>query len=361
MLSCPGAPTLISISWRHSCDDSHNVSVYYAAATTSQPAHCARCRKTARDAILLSIGGILVLTLVCAALRLAYRHCLTAAHKDQLRSAWMLFTPHNKLKICIGFYQIITKIDTVYEVELPPEVRRMLNVFSTGVSFGLSGTSAVLECLGLRGYMATLTLYIVTPLLIAAAIFVISACTMRFAKSGSEASPAKARESRLQASKHHALALFEKALPPLLQLAFLTYPIVATKAFEAFSCYQFTASRWLKADVAIRCHSDEHVDTKGLAAIAIFLYPIGAPCCGIKKPKTARIHFAPRSAGQVFCSIWQVSSSSTPCFYIVLVTRSAPISPRPSARPSGFCIASSSRTSSGGSWSRCCAALCSSG
>ena len=278
-----------SISWRGSCDDSHNESVYYAVATTTQPAHCAPCRNTTRDTILLIIGGILVLALVCVALRLAYRDCVTDARKGQLRSAWTLFTPHTKLKICIGFYQIITKIDTVYEVVLPPEVKRMLNVFSTGVSFGLSSSSAVLECLGPRGYVATLTLYVVTPVGIAAAIVVIAACAMPFAKL-----PVKTRVPRLQASKDWALALFEKALPALLQLAFLAYPVVATKAFEAFSCYQFMASRWLKADVDIQCDSDEHDAAKGLAAVAILLYPVGTSCR--IEPKTARPHSPPRSA-----------------------------------------------------------------
>eukprot|EP00966_Prymnesium_polylepis_P138517 3200459-Prymnesium_polylepis.1 len=51
--------------------------------------------------------------------------------------------------------------------------------------------------------------------------------------------------------------------------------MVATKAFEAFSCYPFTASRYLKVDVAIRCDTGEHNGAKGLAAIAILMYPIG--------------------------------------------------------------------------------------
>ena len=243
----------------------------------------------------------MVLACVCAALRVAYGRFVTTASKEQLRSAWTLFTPHNKLKICIGFYQIITKIDNVYEVVLPPEVKRMLNVFSTGVSFGLSSASTVLECLGLQGYVATLTLYIVTPLAIAAAIVVVTAYVTCSAKPDSEKLPAsglrrskaardiwsqgqqrslqnRPRSQRSSQAKDHALALFEKALPALLQLAFLAYPVVATKAFEAFSCYTFTASRYLKADVAIRCDSDEHQGAKNLAAIAIFLYPIGEPC-----------------------------------------------------------------------------------
>eukprot|EP00966_Prymnesium_polylepis_P027255 630447-Prymnesium_polylepis.1 len=54
------------------------------------------------------------------------------------------------------------------------------------------------------------------------------------------------------------VALFKRAMPTLLQLAFLVYPVVTTKAFEAFSCYDFTGSRYLKVDVAIArlCHSN---------------------------------------------------------------------------------------------------------
>ena len=56
----------------------------------------------------------------------------------------------------------------VYGVELPPEVKRLLNVFSLGVSFGLGGVGSMLECLDLRGYVATLALYMITPVVMVA-------------------------------------------------------------------------------------------------------------------------------------------------------------------------------------------------
>eukprot|EP00966_Prymnesium_polylepis_P036900 856072-Prymnesium_polylepis.1 len=90
--------------------------------------------------------------------------------------------------------------------------------------------------------MATLTLYMLTPIAVAAIITVIAAGCVQFVKPGIE-SP---RTSDVQTSKGHTVAVFKRALPTLLQLAFLVYPVVTTKAFEAFSCYDFTGSRYLK-------------------------------------------------------------------------------------------------------------------
>ena len=45
-------------------------------------------------------------------------------------------------------------------------------------------------------------------------------------------------------------SFFQTATPALLTLAFLSYPLVTMRAFEAFSCYTFTTSEWLKAEYA---------------------------------------------------------------------------------------------------------------
>ena len=46
-------------------------------------------------------------------------------------------------------------------------------------------------------------------------------------------------------------------------------------AFDAFSCYVFEQSQWLKADVAIQCGSPDHDRAVSLAWVAIILYPCG--------------------------------------------------------------------------------------
>jgi len=109
------------------------------------------------------------------------------------------------------------------------------------------------------------------PITVAATITVVAAGCVQFAKPGIE-SP---RASHVQTSMGHTVAVFKRAMPTLLQLAFLVYPVVTTKAFEAFSCYDFTGSRYLKVDVAILCDSSKHNAVKNLAIVAILLYPVG--------------------------------------------------------------------------------------
>jgi len=184
---------------------------------------------------------------------------LPARRQTQLRNAWHKFTPHVKLKILIGFYLIATKIDSVYEVEFPPEVKRVLSIFSVGVSFGFSGVSSLLECLDMRGYFATLAVYMVAPGAIALLILLIGAIRMLCRG----------------AAERTAKALLVSTAPYLLQLLFLAYPLVSTVAFDAFSCYRFTESEWLKSDVSIQCDSAAHADAKALAWAAIIIYPIG--------------------------------------------------------------------------------------
>ena len=150
----------------------------------------------------------------------------------------------------------------MYEVELPGRVKDILNTFKTGVSFGFNGVSAVLECLDLRGYRATLVVYIMAPLAIAILILVATACRI-------------AVQSIPTAETRRITMILESATPRLLQLMFITYPLVATKAFEAFPCYDFTASSYLRADVEIVGYSLEHDDIKALAIVAIIMYPVG--------------------------------------------------------------------------------------
>lgn len=161
--------------------------------------------------------------------------------------------------IRIGFYMITTKIDDVYEVELPPEVKAILSVCSTMVSFGFSSIGSVLECLGMRGYVPELTVYMVTPAVIALVVLLVGIARVRCH----------------DAAEHTATSLFEKTAPSTLNVIFLAYPLVTNVAFEAFSCYQFSESSWLKADVSIECDTAKHDRVRVLAWVAIVLYPIG--------------------------------------------------------------------------------------
>ncbi len=185
------------------CDRSHfNHSVYYSPASTSLVARCANCRDTARDGLLLLFGLLLALVLGFAVI-LAIYHSVSLQLRQTLSHAWHRFTPHNKLKIIIGFYMIATKVDDVYEVELPPQVRSLLSVFSVAISFGMTSASSVLECLGFRGFLSTLLLYMVTPAALAALVVLFFFATL----------PCQLDPTPT--------TLFLNALPALLRISFL--------------------------------------------------------------------------------------------------------------------------------------------
>lgn len=99
------------------------------------------------------------------------------------------------------------------QVELPAQVKRLLATFSVGVSFGFNSISSVLECLDMRGYVETLALNITVPLVLAVAILLVALARM------------------LCARHRTATALVDTAVPALLKLAFLAYPLVTVVAF----------------------------------------------------------------------------------------------------------------------------------
>ena len=99
------------------------------------------------------------------------------------------------------------------QVELPSEVQQLLAAFSVWVSFGLNSIGTVLECLGMRGYVNKLALYMAVPLILAVAILLVALGRM------------------LCARQPTATALVETAVPALLKLAFLSYPLVTNVAF----------------------------------------------------------------------------------------------------------------------------------
>ena len=53
----------------------------------------------------------------------------------------------------VSFYQLITKVEKVYLITLPADVKQLMSAFTVGVSFGLESTDSVLTCLGLDGFL----------------------------------------------------------------------------------------------------------------------------------------------------------------------------------------------------------------
>ena len=66
------------------------------------------------------------------------------------------------------------------------------------------------------------------------------------------------------------------ALPWLLMLFFVVFPMVSSSAFRAFSCEEFSNGQsFLRADFAIECDTEAYDRVERLAWVGILLYPVG--------------------------------------------------------------------------------------
>ena len=128
--------------------------------------------------------------------------------------------------------QIITRIGSVYEVTLPSVIIEMLSLFALSISFGLDAISTPLACLGYTGYLRSLLFWLYAPAVLIGISMI--AC--------------------LILSKNGLKGSVLLALPAMLQILFLVYPIVTKKCFDAFPCHDFGGEdQFLKSDVSVRC------------------------------------------------------------------------------------------------------------
>ena len=124
--------------------------IYFIRATDEQQAHCKMCDGSELpQTVGITAGALVALAVAFGLLRFAQRkpiyHQFVAA-----------FSPVSKGKILIGFYVITTRIDTIYDVALPADVRNLINSLF-GFLPGLPGVATTpLACAGFSGYIPKL-------------------------------------------------------------------------------------------------------------------------------------------------------------------------------------------------------------
>jgi len=275
------------------CDRSGS-NVYYKAASDTAVAHCEECGDTLAQTVLL-YSGVAVALVLLLALAFAIQNRLTSATRMRLAGLNATFTPRNKLKILLGFYQITTKIATIYAVALPPDINLLLEQFTIGISFGMEGIATTpMECLGLHGQWFRLLAWILIPPVLLGGVVVlvlISACCGKRQPDKSERGAQKTKahasddahgggfriDDATSANAERPPTLFQRTLPAVLAVLFVLYPFVTKVAFDAFPCYPFEdgARGFLIADVEIECNTPQHTAVTTLAWGAILAYPIG--------------------------------------------------------------------------------------
>jgi len=244
------------------------------------------------------------------------RRKLSSSSVAYLRRIIMRYTPQHKFKIVFVFYQIATRVPSVYEVSLPADIVAVLDTLSTIVTFGLENVATTpLECMKLEGYVPRLLFWMALPvgltLVIVGLVLLSSWCrrhmcanlnnrvsrNARFlarftsrrlnsqdsfmAETGFNNGEALRIHLQGNEDKERVSNTFEKTLRLVLLVMFVLYPKVTNVAFEGFPCFWFEAvddapkRGWLRADVSIECNTPEHEYVKLLAWVAVLVYPIG--------------------------------------------------------------------------------------
>jgi hypothetical protein len=262
---------------------------YYVKAKKGVYAHCESCDNLVSNGLNEAVGILLVVvgSIVFIGLLLALfcRGNVWQRFVRTCRAMMIRFALLTTAKILVGFYMIATKIEDVYEVMLPAEVRALLQELRIVISLGFEGVPLV--CAGIGGYLNRLVFWMCMPpvalIIIALVVFVINCSRGKFF-GGVKLTPFLlyvaflygASQPRTAKRASTALIVARVAVSPA-----SSYPIITNVAFEAFSCFEFEdGTGWLIADVLIQCDtagfpSPEHLEAKAIATLAICIYPVG--------------------------------------------------------------------------------------
>ena len=145
---------------------------------------------------------------------------------------------------------------------MPASVAALLDTFD-GLNLNIDAVGLSLPCLQLGSFFDRLLFVMLSPCVIA--LLIVAWCTT------AEALAANRTSTRLKGG-------LIRALPYLLGLSFLAFPMVSSLAFQAFSCEYFDdGTRFLRADYSLNCDTDEYDAVMNLAWAAIVLYPLAIP------------------------------------------------------------------------------------
>ena len=144
---------------------------------------------------------------------------------------------------------------------MPASVAALLDVFDV-LNLSIDALGLPLSCLQLGSFFNQLLFLVMSPCVLGLLVLACSMATEVLTK-------------RKTASLKPGLI---RALPYLLYILFFAFPLVSSRAFQAFDCEEFDdGTRFLRVDYSLDCNDAEHGRVVSLAWVAIALYPIGVP------------------------------------------------------------------------------------
>ena len=155
---------------------------------------------------------------------------------------------------------------------MPASVASLLNVVDV-LNLSIDALGLPLSCLQLGSFFNQLLFLVLSPCVLGLLVLACSMATEVLTK-------------RKAASLKAGLI---RALPYLLYLLFFAFPLVSSRAFQAFDCEEFDdGTRYLKLDYSVDCDDNEYGRVVSLAWVAIALYPVGIPLLYLTLLLTAR-------------------------------------------------------------------------
>ena len=244
----------------------------------------ARCRScselTTTNIITLCFLGIVVAvaSVVTAAARLDSRSAapLPLLRKFRgMRKIWRRAGMQFKVKALVGLYQCVGAVPSVFDVTTPSGLdgyARWISFLEMSSSFG-SDAFVSPSCVG--SYRVRLWVGSCWPIVL---LLCVTSAAMVW-----EVTLDRWKNPSLVARRGYRAAMntgLFRALPLTLMLTFLLLPSTSTRIFKAFLCDPIdygagVTKRYLHADLALSCDSDEYTVTQIIAGGFILVWPLG--------------------------------------------------------------------------------------
>lgn len=238
--------------------------------------------------VLTGVG--LTLGLIRTGLRLCGPRWIDAVERGGATAARLGLVP--KLKLLLGYYQVVVAMPEVFLVPLPSEYKAAMRVFHF-IHFEWLSMLVPAACIG--DYGLRLALDALMPLLVLALLIlggVLRQLTAHTVSSRPNPSllPARVSVGAVLCNEHGRIATGAlNSMPWVFLFCFAVAPAVSSRIFSAWACDRFgyddrDSTHWyyLHADYALRCSygSDvlaPHEAVKAVAYPLVVLWPLGAP------------------------------------------------------------------------------------
>lgn len=205
---------------------------------------CRSCQ--AHNAVLIVVVVLMVLAVAIISLTMAYFY-------QGIQS----FTPAGLFKILVAFVQVMSVVETNYDIPWPPAALELMR-WGKVLIFNVFDIAAF-KCITPYNFYTTFTMGAIVPTAAIAGLY----C---FYKVGRMCGHTRVQNT----CKNFSVKL-------MVLMVVLFYPPISIIIFQTFWCREVNGRHYLRADYAVQCYTEWHTAFQVFAAIGIVVVPVGVP------------------------------------------------------------------------------------